>query len=399
MRALTLTRPDDWHVHFRDGDLLAATVPPIAAIFRRVVAMPNLKPPVRTATEALAYASRLRAAAPRQPQAMRDAGVRQPQAIRDDSQPRQGSAADLGGGDFSPGHGNFSPPCELTRLETERGSSEFTPLPSLYLTDHTTPEQLAEARHAGVIAAKLYPAGATTHSADGVTDIARLGPALAAMAELGLVLQVHGETTDPDCDIFDREAVFVRDTLGPLIARHPTLRVVLEHVTSAAGVAFVRAAGANVAATVTPHHLEVERSDLFRGGLRPHLYCLPVPKTRADRQALLDAVMTSHPRFFLGSDSAPHARHLKESACCAAGVYCGWATLSHYAETFDRLGAMDRLEAFASHFGADFYGVPRNADTITLVRAPLVVPATLPLGSSEVVPYRAGETLAWSVAP
>lgn len=370
--ALVIARPDDWHVHFRDGDLLAATVPPIAAIFRRVVAMPNLKPPVRTAAAALAYAARLRAAAAT--------------AAR---------APGSGRGDFSPDPGNFSPVCELARRV---GPGEFTPLPSLYLTDHTTPEQIHEAKAAGVLAAKLYPAGATTHSADGVTALGRLDPVLAAMDEAGLVLQVHGETTDPDCDIFDREAAFVRDTLDPLVTRHPGLRVVLEHVTSAVGVGFVRAAGANVAATVTPHHLEIERSDLFRGGLRPHLYCLPVPKARADREALLDAVMGSHPRFFLGSDSAPHARHHKEAACCAAGVYCGWATLSHYAETFDRLGAMDRLEAFASHFGADFYRVPRSTDTLTLVRAPLVIPASLPFGSSEVVPYRAGETLAWSAA-
>ncbi len=339
MTLLTLTRPDDWHVHFRDGALLAATVPPVAAVFGRAVAMPNLVPPLTTTTAALAYAERLRAAA---------------------------------------------------------ANPAFTPLVSLYLTDHTTPDEIARARVAGLVAAKLYPAGATTHSAAGVTDLGRLDPVLAAMVEHDLVLQLHGEVTDPAIDVFEREARFVTDLLAPLCHRHPDLRIVLEHVTTRAGVAFVQAAGPHVAATITAHHLEVERSDLFKGGLRPHLYCLPVPKTRTDRDALLDVAISGHPRFFLGSDSAPHARAAKESGCCPAGVYTGHHTVLHYAEIFDRHGALDRLEPFASHHGADFYRLPRNADTLTLERAPTPIPLTLPFGpAAELVPHRAGETLAW----
>jgi dihydroorotase len=256
---------------------------------------------------------------------------------------------------------------------------------------------MAHARAAGLVAAKLYPAGATTHSDAGVRDVARLDAVFRAMAEHELVLQLHGEVVDPECDVFEREARFVTRVLAPLCQRHPDLRIVLEHVTSAAAVAFVRGAGANVAATVTAHHLEVERGDLFRGGLRTHLYCLPLPKTSADRAAVLEAALSGHPRFFLGSDSAPHPRTAKESACCPAGVYSGQHALLHYAETFDRHGALDRLEAFASHFGADFYRLPRNADSVALVRAPLPVPSALPFGAGEVVPYRAGETLAWRV--
>lgn len=341
MDALRLTRPDDWHVHFRDGDALAATVPPIARVFGRAVAMPNLTPPVTDAAAALAYAGRISAAA---------------------------------------------------------GVSGFEPLPSLYLTDRTSPEDIAAARAAGLIAAKWYPAGATTNSDAGVSAVARLDDALAAMAVVGLVLQIHGEVTDPDCDVFEREARFVARVLGPLCERHPTLRVVLEHVTTAAGVAFVRAAGEQVAATITAHHLEVERGDLFKGGLRPHLYCLPLPKTRADREAVRAAAFSGERRFFLGSDSAPHPRHMKESACCPAGVYTGHHVLEYYADIFDRAGALDRLEAFASHHGADFYRLPRNADPVTLVRESTAIAARYPFGAGEVVPYRAGETLAWRVA-
>ena len=337
---LTMTRPDDWHVHFRDGDLLADTVPPIARVFGRAVAMPNLLPPVTTTAGALAYAQRISVHAP----------------------------------------------------------PTFVPLPSLYLTDLTSPDEVHRARAAGLIAAKLYPAGATTHSDAGVTDVARLDPVLRAMAEAGLVLQIHGEVNDPDCDVFEREARFVTDVLAPLCERNPDLKVILEHVTTAAGIAFVRSSGPNVAATITAHHLEVDRSDLFHGGLRPHLYCLPVPKTRLDRDAVVEAAMSSERHFFLGSDSAPHARSAKESACCPAGVYTGHAVILHYAEVFDRHGASDRIEAFASHFGADFYGFARNSDTITLERAPHLVPASHRLGRDEVVPYRAGETLAWRIA-
>lgn len=335
---VTITRPDDWHVHFRDGDVLAHTVPPVAQVFGRAVAMPNLQPPLVTTAAALAYAERIRAASPR---------------------------------------------------------AGFSPLPSLYLTDRTTPDEVHQAKAAGLIGAKLYPAGATTHSDAGVTDLARIEPTLAAMAETGLVLQVHGESTDPELDVFEREARFIEATLAPLCERHPELHVVFEHVTTQAGVAFVKAAGRKVAATITAHHLEVERTDLFRGGLRPHLYCLPVPKSRADRDALLEAAMSGHPRFFLGSDSAPHARTSKESACCPAGVYSGHHAILHYAEVFDRHGAIGHLAAFAGHFGAEFYGLPRNEDTITLERVPAEVPKALPFGAGEVVPYKAGERLHW----
>ncbi|HRE89865.1 MAG TPA: dihydroorotase, partial [Myxococcota bacterium] len=279
------------------------------------------------------------------------------------------------------------------------GSGAFTPLPSLYLTDHTSPDELARFKEAGLVGVKLYPANATTNSALGVTDISKIETSLAAMEVLGLVLQVHGEVTDADSDVFDRERLFIEEILAPLVARHPGLRVVLEHVTTAEGVRFVASAGANVGATITPHHLEVDRSAMFAGGLRPHLYCLPVPKTRRDRDALLEAAMSGHPRFFLGSDSAPHPRHMKEAACCAAGVYCGHHTLSHYADVFARHGVLDRLEAFASEHGARFYGLPLNEDFITLEEAPFEVPSTLPFGDTELVPYRAGERLGFRVAP
>jgi len=348
---LHMTRPDDWHVHFRDGAMLADTVPPIARVFGRAVAMPNLRPPVTTTAEALAYGARLGAAADNAPYRLRP-----------------------------------SP------------TGTFTPLPSLYLTDRTEPDEIQRARAAGLIAAKLYPAGATTHSDAGVTDLAKLAPVLRAMAECGLVLQLHGEVTDSECDIFEREARFVTGILAPLCDEYPDLRIVLEHVTTAIGVTFVQRAGANVVATITAHHLEVDRSDLFRGGLRPHLYCLPVPKTRADRDAVLAAAFSADPHFFLGSDSAPHPKASKESACCPAGVYTGHDALLYYADIFDRHGALDGLEAFASHHGADFYRLPRNPDTIILERAPHTIAASYRLGTGEVVPYRAGEQLAWRIA-
>lgn len=320
--------------------MLAHTVPPIAAVFGRVVAMPNLRPPVTTTAQALHYRERLASAT----------------------------------------------------------THSFQPLPSLYLTEETSPQELAAFKAAGLIGVKLYPAHATTNSAQGVSDISKIETSLRAMAELDLVLQVHGEVTHPDSDIFDRERLFIDEVLAPLVERHPELRVVLEHVTTEAGVRFVREAGTHVAATVTPHHLEVDRSAMFAGGLRPHLYCLPVPKTRADRDALLEAAMSGHERFFLGSDSAPHPRHAKENVCCAAGVYCGHHTLSHYADVFLRHGALDRLEAFASVHGAVFYGMPLTEDFITLEEVPFEVPSTLPLGAHEVVPYRFGESLRFRVA-
>lgn len=339
MTRLEIIRPDDWHVHFRDGAaVLADTVPPVARVFGRAIAMPNLPQPIDTTKQALAYAERLRKAAKRE---------------------------------------------------------GFTPLVSLYLTDRTGPDEIARAAAAGLVAVKLYPAGVTTHSAAGITDLSRLDPVLEAMSEAGLVLQLHGEVADPECDVFDREARFVETVLDPLCERHPDLRIVLEHVTSAAGVSFVGAAGDRVAATVTAHHLAVDRNDLFRGGLHPHLYCLPLPKTRRDREALTDAVMSGHPRFFLGSDSAPHPRSNKESGCCPAGVYTGHHAILHYAEAFGRHGALEHLEGFASLHGARFYGVPPNDDTIALERVPTAIPATLRFGDEAVVPFRAGEQVGW----
>lgn len=382
-----MRRPDDWHVHFREGEVLANTVPPVARVFGRVVAMPNLKPPVTTTEAALAYAERLYAAAGWPAQGDHGgpplhSGVPGGSGAGDGA--GWGAGAGVGHG-LNPGAGAGA------------GMVSFRPLPSLYLTDHTPPEELARFKQAGLVGVKLYPANATTNSALGVTNISKIETSLATMAELGLVLQVHGEVTHADSDVFDRERLFIEEVLAPLVSRHPTLSVVLEHVTTSDGVRFVREAGPTVAATLTPHHLEVDRSAMFAGGLRPHLYCLPVPKTRADRDALLEAAMSGHPRFFLGSDSAPHPRHLKESACCAAGVYCGHHTLSHYADIFARHGALDRLEAFASEHGAHFYGLPLNEDFITLEEAPFEVPTTLPLGESEVVPYRAGERLGFQV--
>jgi dihydroorotase len=337
---IVMRRPDDWHVHFRDGDKLTYTVPPVSHVFGRAVAMPNLKPPVTAVKQAVEYRH---------------------------------------------------------RLLTSSVNPSFNPLPSLYLTDKTSIRDIEEMKSAGLVAVKLYPAHATTNSEAGVTDIFALSEVLDAMSDLGIILQVHGETVDEDCDVFDREKRFVRRVLDPICVKHPELKVVLEHVTSREGIEFVKTAGDNVAATVTPHHLEIDRNHLFSGGMRPHLYCLPIPKTAADRETLLDTVMGGHPKFFLGSDSAPHPRHAKENACCAAGVYCGSVTISHYAEIFERHGALDRLEAFSSEFGADFYGFPRNLDTITLERRPFVMPTSMPFGDDEVVPYKAGEKIAWRV--
>ncbi len=337
---LTLTRPDDWHLHLRDGALLAAVLPDTARRFARAIVMPNLRPPVLTTADALAYRARILAALPR--------------------------------------------------------GAVFEPLMTLYLTDRTPPEEIAAARASGVVhAVKWYPAGATTHSEAGVTDIRRCDDTLAAMAELGLPLLVHGEVTDPAVDVFDREAVFLERELAPLLLRHPALRVVLEHVTTAEGVAFVEQAPDTVAATLTAHHLLLNRNALFRGGLRPHHYCLPVLKRERHREALLAAAISGSPKFFLGTDSAPHPRRAKEAACGCAGIYTAHAALELYAEAFEQAGALHRLEGFASHFGADFYRLPRNRGRITLRRAPWRVPERLPAGADELVPLRAGEDLRW----
>lgn len=343
-RTLTLARPDDWHLHLRDGDALRAVLPDTAQRFARAIVMPNLAPPVRTVDDARAYRERILAALP--------AGL------------------------------------------------EFTPLMTLYLTDSTPPAEVARARESGFVhAVKYYPAGATTNSQSGVTDLARCEAVLASMEEVGLPLLVHGEVTDPQVDIFDREAVFIERHLRGIADRFPGLRIVLEHVTTREGVDFVREARDGIAATLTAHHLLLNRNELFRGGIRPHAYCLPVLKRELHRQALVAAAVSGNPRFFLGTDSAPHARRAKETACGCAGVYTAHAAIELYAEAFEAAGALDRLEAFASFHGADFYGLPRNSATITLVREDWNVPAELPLGVDRLVPMRGGESVAWKLMP
>ena len=338
---LTLRRPDDWHLHLRDGAALAAVLPHTARQFVRAIVMPNLKPPVTTTALAAAYRQRILAARP--------------------------------------------------------AGSDFEPLMTLYLTDNTPTDEVDRAQASGIVAGfKMYPAGATTNSDSGVTDVRRVDEVLARMAELGVVLQVHGEVTHEHVDVFDREQRFIDDILAPMAERHPRLRVVFEHITTRAAVAFVRGARAGIAATITPQHLLHNRNDLFRGGLRPHFYCLPVLKTQADREALIEAATAGEPRFFLGTDSAPHDRRSKESECGCAGMYSAHAALELYAEVFEDAGALHRLEAFAADFGPDFYGLPRNAGTVTLVRQEWSPPAVYPLGGTEfVVPMRANGTLRW----
>ncbi len=341
---LRLRRPDDWHLHLRDGAALGAVLPFTAARFARAIVMPNLQPPVSTTALALAYRARILAALP--------------------------------------------------------AAARFEPLMTLYLADATPAAEIELAAASGrVFACKLYPAGATTHSEAGVTDIRRIDAVLDCMARIDLPLLVHGEVTDPAVDVFDREARFVDDVLAPLVERHPRLRVVLEHVTTRAGVDFVRAARAGVAATITPQHLLLNRNALFAGGIRPHHFCLPVLKRERDRRALIEAVAAGDPRFFLGSDSAPHARDTKESACGCAGVFSAHAGIELYAEAFEQEGILPRLEAFAAEFGPAFYRLPRNQEYLVLRREPWTVPATYPFGASEVVPLRAGESLAWRIGP
>jgi dihydroorotase len=338
-----MRRPDDWHLHLRDGAALAAVLPFTAVRFARAIVMPNLDPPVTTTAAALAYRDRIRAAVP--------------------------------------------------------AGSRFEPLMTLYLTDHTPVEEIARAKTAGgVLGGKLYPAGATTHSAAGVTDVRRLDAVFERMAETGLVLQVHGEVTDPAVDIFEREPRFIDTVLAPLAERHRRLRIVFEHITTRAAVDFVLTAREGIAATVTPQHLLMNRNALFAGGLRPHHYCAPVLKAEGERLALLDAVVRGSPRLFLGTDSAPHGRFAKESACGCAGIFSAHAGIELYAEVFAAAGALERLEAFASSHGADFYGLPRNGGTITLVPEPWEVPARYPFGTEELVPLRAGERIAWRLA-
>jgi dihydroorotase len=344
MQTLTLTRPDDWHLHLRDGAALAAVLPDTARRFARAIVMPNLKPPVTTVALAAVYRERILAALP--------AGM------------------------------------------------DFTPLMTLYLTDNLPPAEIDAVKASGFVhAIKLYPAGATTNSAAGVSDLKKCAATLARMEQLGVPLLVHGEVTDPAVDIFDREAVFIDTVLHPLLRDFPALKVVLEHITTRDGIDFVRDSGANVAGTLTAHHLLLNRNAIFAGGIRPHNYCLPVLKREIHRQALVVAAISGNPKFFLGTDSAPHGQNTKEAACGCAGCYTAHAGIELYAEAFDAAGALDKLEAFASFHGPDWYGLARNAEKITLRRAAMAVPASLDyLPSDRLVPLRAGESVAWQLA-
>ncbi|MGN2245602.1 dihydroorotase [Frateuria sp. GZRR35] len=337
---LTLIRPDDWHLHLRDGAMLAAVLPHTARCFARAIVMPNLKPPVTTVALARAYRERILAALP--------AGM------------------------------------------------AFEPLMTLYLTEATTPEDIAEASASGFVhAVKYYPAGATTNAASGVTDLRRCYPVFEAMQKHKLPLLMHGEVTDPTVDVFDREPVFVERHLTTLLRDFPALRMVLEHITTSEAAQFVREAPAHVGATITPQHLLMNRNAIFAGGLRPHSYCLPVLKRESHRQALVAVATSGDPSFFLGTDSAPHPRHAKESSCGCAGIYSAHAAIELYAEAFDEADALDKLEAFASFHGPDFYGLPRNSSTITLRKEPWVVPEEMDFGGTPGVPMRAGETIGW----
>ncbi|WP_058615797.1 dihydroorotase [Tepidimonas taiwanensis] len=337
--SLTLTRPDDWHVHLRDGAALATTVPHTAAQFARAIVMPNLKPPVTTAAQAVAYRQRILAALP--------AGM------------------------------------------------AFEPLMTLYLTDNLPPEEIRRAREAGVVAVKLYPAGATTNSDAGVTDIRKTYRTLEAMQREGVLLLVHGEVTDGEIDIFDREAVFIERVLEPLRRDFSELRIVLEHITTREAAQYVAAAPRHLAATITAHHLLYNRNAIFTGGIRPHYYCLPVLKREEHRRALVAAATSGDPRFFLGTDTAPHPARLKEHATGCAGCYTAPAALELYAEAFEAAGALDRLEAFASFHGPDFYGLPRNTTRVTLRREAWTLPESYTFGEAVVKPLRGGETLRW----
>lgn len=337
---LTLTRPDDWHLHLRDGAMMAAVLPDSARRFARAIIMPNLTPPITTVELARSYRERILAALPK--------GV------------------------------------------------DFEPLMTLYLTEATTPDDIAEARASSFVhAIKYYPAGATTNSASGVIDLRHCYPVFEAMQKHHMPLLMHGEVTDPDVDMFDREPVFVQRHLTALRRDFPDLRMVLEHITTREAAQFVRDAPAHVGATITPHHLLMNRNAIFVGGLHPHHYCLPILKRESHRQALVEVAISGDPSFFLGTDSAPHPRHAKESACGCAGIYSAHAAIELYAEAFEAAGALDKLEAFASVHGADFYGLPRNTDSITLRKQPWTVPDEIDFGGTPGVPLRAGEQIAW----
>ncbi len=340
MQKLTLTRPDDWHLHLRDGAALSAALPHTAQRFARAIVMPNLKPPVTTTGQALAYRARILAALPK--------------------------------------------------------GAAFTPLMTLYLTDNTTPREIAQAKASGHIAAvKYYPAGATTNSESGVTDLKKTYATLAAMEQHDLLLLMHGEVVDEQIDVFDRERVFIERYLVDLTQRFPKLRIVFEHITTQDAVEFVRAAPDTLAATITAHHLLLNRNAMFEGGVRPHHYCLPVLKREKHRQAVLGAAVSGSPKFFLGTDSAPHGRRAKEAACGCAGIYTAHAGIELYAEAFEQAGALDKLEGFASFYGADFYRLPRNQDRITLIKEAWRVPQEYSLGDDVLIPLRAGQQIGW----
>ncbi len=340
---LTITRPDDWHLHLRDGDAMKSVLPHTARQFARAIVMPNLRPPVTTVADAHAYRERILAALPQ--------------------------------------------------------GMKFEPLMTLYLTDNTQAAEIAVAKKSGFVhAVKYYPAGATTNSDSGVTDLHKAYPAIAAMEEHGVPLLLHGEVTDADVDIFDRESVFIERYLTRLLHDFPRLKIVLEHITTRGAAEFVASAPANVAATITVHHLLYNRNAMFRGGIRPHYFCLPVLKREVHREALIAAAVSGNPKFFLGTDSAPHAKTAKETGCGCAGIYTAHAALELYAEAFDSAGALDKLEAFASFHGADFYGLPRNKEKIELRRETWTVPESFTMGEQQLVPLRAGEALAWRLA-
>ena len=336
---ITLTRPDDWHLHVRDGAALSTVVPHTAAQFGRAIIMPNLKPPVTTAEQALAYKARIQAAVP--------AGM------------------------------------------------VFEPMMTLYLTDNLAPDEIKRAKAAGVVACKLYPAGATTNSDAGVTDIRKIYPVLEAMQREGVLLLVHGEVTSSDIDLFDREAVFIEQQLQPLRRDFPGLKIVMEHITTKEAAQYVAEADDQLGATITAHHLLYNRNAIFTGGIRPHYYCLPVLKRETHRLALVQAATSGNAKFFLGTDSAPHPAHLKEHATGCAGCYTAHAAIEMYAEAFDAAGALDKLEAFASFNGADFYGLPRNSGTVTLRRESWTPAESFAFGDAELKPLRAGEALPW----
>jgi dihydroorotase len=342
MDRVALRQPDDWHLHLRDGEALKSVLADSARRFARAIVMPNLRPPVTTVAAATAYRERIVAALP--------------------------------------------------------SGSNFDPLMTLYLTDNTRPDEIYKARASGIVSAvKYYPAGATTNSDSGVTDIRKCVDVLEVMSETGMPLLIHGEVTDPQIDVFDREKVFIERTMIALVEQWPKLRIVMEHITTANAVEFVLSAAENVAATVTAHHLLLNRNDIFRGGIRPHYYCLPIIKREEHRLALVKAATSGSPKFFLGTDSAPHPRHAKETTCGCAGIYTAHAGIELYAEAFDAAGSLDKLEGFASCHGADFYGLARNRRQITLVRSAWLVPDELTYGSDTLVPLRSGTTVAWTI--